>query len=153
MILSKFQTKGPSPKFRKLLKRKNNTNINACESFFASQCWYKFFKTLPGKLNRAHKKSKTRFNFFQLKLDFSQGFASKKCLSRFRRQNVTSFCESTARRLILPATGKGNLERRPSCMPRVELQIECRHRLPFPEIFSRVDVKNIRGSHRSRCSM
>ena len=111
------------------------------------------FKTLLVKLNRAYKNQRLDFNFSSLKLDFSQGFASKKCSSRFRRQNFTSFCESTARRLILPATGKGNLERRPSCMSRVELQIECRHRSPFPELFSRVDVKNILGSHRSRCSM
>ena len=28
-----------------------------------------------------------------------------------------------------------------------ELQIECRLRSPFQELFSRVDAKNIRGSH------
>ena len=105
----------PSSKL-KSLKKKNSTNINACRSFFASQCWYKF-KTLPGKLNRVYKKSKPQFNFPQLKFDFYKTSSNRSALHNFVVKNVTKFGEGTARRLMLPATGKGNLDRRPFCTP------------------------------------
>ena len=86
MILSKYQKMKTVLKIRKCRwKRKIAQILMLAGHFFASQCWYKF-KTLPGKLNRVHKKSKPQFNFFQLKFDFSTRLRQQECSSQFRRQ-------------------------------------------------------------------